>query len=133
MTYSNVEQRSLDFLTYSVSFWLKRIEDALFPVLPQPQYVQFNTSALLRTDAETDAKVDVQLIAGKILAPSEVRAKRNLPPMTDDQKKEADMVPLTVTPTGGAKALPALKTPPGPTATVPTQDMQDQQEGADGG
>lgn len=124
MTYSNVEQRNLDFLTYSLMFWLKRIEDAMFPLFPTQQYVRFNTSALLRLDAETQAKVDVQLIAGKIKAPSEVRESRNLPPMTDAQKAEADMVPLTVTPLGGAKALPALKDVPGPVAPVPADDTQ---------
>jgi HK97 family phage portal protein len=122
MTYTNVEQRNLDFLTFGVSFWLKRIEDALFPLLPQPQFVRFNPANLLRTDAETQAKVDVQLIAGKILTPTEVRMQRNMPPMTDAQKKEADLVPLTITPTGGPKALPAEKTPPGTPAPTPADD-----------
>jgi HK97 family phage portal protein len=124
MTYANVEQRQLDFFTLGVSFWLKRIEDAFFPFLPQPQYVAFNPMALLRTDAETQAKVWIQLLAGKVVAPSEVRAEYNRPPMTDEQKAEADMVPLTVTPLGGAKALPGLKQPPGPVAPVPPSDDQ---------
>lgn len=112
MTYSNVEQRSIDFLTYSVSFWLKRLEDALFPLLPQPQFVRFNTEALLRTDAETQAKVDVQLTAGRISTTSEIRAKRGLPPLTDEQIAEMNWVPqLTINPNGGAKALPAAPTP----------------------
>lgn len=123
MTYANVEQRNLDFLTYSIAFWLKRIEDAFFPLLPRPQYAKFDVDQLLRTDVETTARVDVQLIAAKIKTPSEVRNDRGLPPMTDDQKAEADMVPLTVTPTGGAKALPALKEPPGPVAPVPADDQ----------
>jgi len=124
MTYANVEQRSLDFLTYAVSFWLKRIEDAFFPLLPEPQYVRFNTSALLRTDAETQAKVDVQLLAGKVKTPTEVRAERDMPPMTDAQKAEADLVPLTITPTGAPKALPALKQNPGEPAVIPAGDQQ---------
>ena len=128
MTYSNVEQRSLDFLLYAVQPWLKRIEDAVFPLLPMPQYVKFNTTALLRTDAETQAKIHVQQVAGKIKVPSEIRAEMDLPPMTDAQKAEADMVPLTVTPLGGAKALPGIANPPGPTAAVPAGD--DAQEGA---
>lgn len=124
MTYANREQRAIDYATYTVAPWLKRIEDAYFPMLPKPHYVAFDEANLLRTDAETQAKVDVQMIAGKIVVPSEVRARRNMPPMTDAQKKEADMVPLTVTPLGGAKALPALKEPPGPTAPVPADDSQ---------
>lgn len=124
MTYANVEQRSLDFLTYAVSFWLKRIEDAVAVLLPGTQYVRFNTAALLRTDAETQAKVDNMHLAGKTRTPSEFRERDGLPPMTDAQKVEADMVPLTITPQGAAKALPALKAPPGPEAAVPAADMQ---------
>ena len=124
MTYANVEQRSLDFLTYGVAFWLKRIEDAISIELVQPQYVKFRVQDLLRTDAETQAKIAVQHLAGKVLTPTEVRATLGLPPMTPDQQKEADMVPLTITPLGGAKALPGIKTPPGPASTDPANDPQ---------
>ena len=110
MTYSSVEQQGIDFLTYSVSFWLKRIEDSYFDLLPGPQFVRFDTSALLRTDAETQAKVEAIQIASKVRAPSEVRESHNQPPMTDDQKKEVDMTGLTVSPTGTVKpAPPGLK------------------------
>jgi HK97 family phage portal protein len=111
MTYSNVEQRSLDFLTYGVSMWMRRIEDAFFPLLPQPQYVQFDTSALLRTDAETQAKVRVTYVAGKVLPPSRILTEMAQPPLTDDEKAELELVPLTVTPTGMPKALPNPGTP----------------------
>lgn len=127
MTYANREQRAIDFRTYCLGFWLKRIEDAYFPLLPRPQYAKFNESNLIRTDAETQAQVDVILLAGKVKAPSEIRAERNLPPMTEAQKAEADMVPLTITPKGGAKALSGIKEPPGPVAPVPA----DEQGGAD--
>lgn len=115
LTYTNVEQRSLDFLTYGVSFWLKRIEDAFFGLLPQPQFVQFNTTALLRTDAQTQAEVDVLHVAGKIRAPSEIRTDHNWAPFTQAEKEELELVPLTVQPTGRPKAT---TTPPTP-ATVP--------------
>ena len=120
MTYANVEQRSLDFLTYAVSFWLKRIEDAVFTLLPGAQFVRFNTSALLRVDAQTQATVDNMHLAGKLTVPSEIRAREGLAPFTPAQMAEADMVPLTITPNGGAKALPM----PGSTAPVPTADLQ---------
>lgn len=122
MTYSNVEQRSLDFLVHCIQPWLQRLEQAIGALLPSNVYVKFDTSALLRTDAETQAKVHVQLLAGKVLTPTEVRASYDLPPMTPSQKIEADMVPLTVTPMGGAKALPALKEPPGAAAPDPAND-----------
>ena len=111
MTYSNVEQRSIDFLTYGVSMWLRRIEDAFFPLLPQQQFVQFDTSALLRTDAETQAKVRVTYVAGKVMPPSRILREMNEPPLTDAEKQELELVPLTVTPTGMPKALPNPGTP----------------------
>jgi phage portal protein BeeE len=124
MTYANVEQRSLDFLVHCVQPWLRRLEDALSSLLPADQYVRFDTGALLRTDAETQAKVHIQLLAGKVVTPTEVRASYQMPPMTPDQQAEADMVPLTITPLGGAKALPAIKLPPGPAAPDPANDPQ---------
>jgi HK97 family phage portal protein len=112
LTYSNVEQRSLDFLTYGVQFWLKRIEDAFFDLLPQPQFVQFNTKVMLRTDAETQSKVDAIDIAAKMIAPSEKRTARNLPPLTQQQKEELELIPLTINPgTGLPKSLPQPPTP----------------------
>lgn len=117
MTYSNREQRALDFKVFGVGFLLKRIEDALSSVMPQQQYVKFDLSELLRTDVETDTKVDVQLVAGHIVAPSEIRTKRGMPPMTQAQKEESELVPLQVTPAGTPKALPGVtKVPNDPNA-----------------
>lgn len=124
LTYANVEQRQLDFLTLGVQFWLKRIEDSVSPLFSRPQYARFDTAALLRVDAETQAKVDNQHLAGKTRTPTELRQRDGLPPMTADQKAEVDLVPLTVTPLGGVKALPAIKDPGGPAATVPANDQE---------
>jgi len=109
LTYASVEMRGISFLTYSLSWWLKRIEDAMFPLMPQAAFVKFDTEALLRTDAETSAKTTVQYLAGKVITPTEARAKRNMAPMTLDQRKESNMVPLSITPLGAAKAEPNLK------------------------
>ena len=112
MTYSNREQRSLDFLVYSLSPWLKRIEDALAPLLPGQQFVKFNVSALLRTDVETQTKVFLQLMAGHALTPTEVRAEIGRDPLTALQLAEIEAVPITATPLGGVKARPAVGVAP---------------------
>ena len=52
-TYANVEQRSLDFLTYTIGPWLARIETALTDLVARGSYVKFNTGALLRTDLKS--------------------------------------------------------------------------------
>jgi HK97 family phage portal protein len=122
MQYTNVQARGLDFLTYSVGHWLKRFEDAMFSLLPGTQYVKFNPSVLLRTDTHTQSQVDLLDLAGKIVTPSEIRARRGLDPMTEAQKAEADMVPLTISPLGRPAALPALHDPVGPVAPVPATE-----------
>jgi HK97 family phage portal protein len=111
MQYSNTEQRGIEFLTYSLAHWLKRIEDAMRVLLPGSQFVKFNTHSLLRLDAETQAKVDIQRLAGKIVSPSELRARDGLDPMTEAQKQEVDMVPMTVGPAGRVVGIPTTDAP----------------------
>lgn len=106
MTYANVEQRSIDFLTFSVQFWLKRIEDSCATLLPSTQITKFDVRPLLRTSAEDAAKVDNMRVAGKIMTPDEIRARYNLPPLTPEQIKLLDLVPMIATPLGGMKGLP---------------------------
>ena len=72
-TYQNVEQASLNFLTYTVAPWLRRIEVALSKVLPNGVDLAFDTSALLRTDALTRARVQQMDISSGILSPNEAR------------------------------------------------------------
>lgn len=120
MTYANREQRAIDYATYTVSPWLKRLEDAYFPMLPAPHYVSFNEANLLRTDAETQAKVRVTYVAGKVMPPSRILKQMNEPPLTDAEKVELELVPLTVTPTGMPKALPK---PPSPETSPDTPNV----------
>jgi HK97 family phage portal protein len=131
MTYANMEQKSLDFLTFSLSPWLKRIEDAFFPLLPGQQFVKFRTEDLLRTDAHTRAQVDMFEIASKVRTPTEIRADHGWPPMTEAQKAEANMVPLGIGPLSRPTATPALKENPGPVAPVSIGDQQG--DGSTGG
>lgn len=123
MQYSNTEQRGLEFLTYTLGHWLRRIEDAVSALLPNGQFVRFNTHSILRLDAETQAKVDLERVAAKVVAPSEIRARDGLDPMTDDQKAEVEMLPLqisasgrvtgNVTPTSDEANVPATESPTG--------------------
>lgn len=53
MTYSNVEQRALDFLTYPIYPWVVRFEQVLTSLTPRPQYVKLNVDALVRVDLQT--------------------------------------------------------------------------------
>ncbi len=105
MSYSNREQRSLDYLTYSVQPWLTRLEAAFAQLMPGKQHVRFDTSVLLRTDLETRMKATAIGIASHQLLPDEARAMGDLPPFTEAEKALADLVPMTVTPSGLPKSL----------------------------
>lgn len=50
MTYSNVQDRDIQLLKYSVGRWLRRVERVLYDFLPRPQYAVFNRDALLETN-----------------------------------------------------------------------------------
>lgn len=102
MTYSNVEQRAIDFLTYSIQPWLTRIESALSALLPGGRHVRFDTSTLLRTDLQTLVTANAIAIASKQMTPDEAREKLDKPPLTDEQKNILDLVPLTVNPANGS-------------------------------
>lgn len=119
MTYANVEQRSIDFLTYSVQPWLHRIETALGTLLPGKRHVRFDTSVLLRTDLMTRMKATAIGIASHQLLPDEARALSNLPPFTDAEKALADLIPMTVTPNGLPKALPGSAPAGEPSSAAP--------------
>lgn len=112
MTYSNREQRSLDYLTYSVQWWLTLLEGAFEAMMPGKQHARFDTSVLLRTDLETYMKSMAIGVAAKVTTPDEVRAGAplDLPPLTEAQKAVLDLIPLDVRPTGTPASAP-LKNP----------------------
>lgn len=123
LTYASVEQRSIDFLIYAVQPWLRRLEDAMFPLFSPLTSVQFDTSVLLRTDAETSAKIMIQKLAGRVTAPSEERHGLNMAPMTEAQRIESNMVPLTINPLGTVKGSVNLKDLPGGVPQTPHGDQ----------
>jgi HK97 family phage portal protein len=60
MTYSNVEQESIEFVRYSLTPWLRRIELAISndaDLAFQRQFVKFEIDGLLRADAKTRAEI----------------------------------------------------------------------------
>ncbi len=93
ITYANVEQRGLDFLTYTMQRWLTWWERKLGGCLPGGQYVKFDLSPLLRTDILTRWTVNHAMIASRIMTQDEVRQGEDLPPLTPEQKAEINAVP----------------------------------------
>lgn len=104
ITYANVEQRGLDFLTYCLQRWITWWERKLGNLLPPGQYVKFDLSPLLRTDILTRWVVNYAQVTSRIMTQDEVRSGEDLPPLTDAQKAEINAVPQV-------DLLPPLKPP----------------------
>jgi HK97 family phage portal protein len=87
LTYANVEQRALDFLTFGLRPWLVRLEVALSELLSSTTTVKFNAAALVRTDLLTRYQAHESAIRAGWKLRSEVRAVEDLPPIPgiDDQ------------------------------------------------
>jgi len=81
LTYATVEGRALDFVKFSLTPWIVRLEKAISDLLPRGQTVKFNVNALLRgTTKERYDAHKVALDAG-FMTIGEVRQLEDLPPM----------------------------------------------------
>ena len=85
-TYSNVEQGSLNFLTYTLQPWLTRLEIAFSKILPYSVDVAFDPSSLLRLDALTKANVQKIQIDSGVRNPNEARLQDGLPGYPEGDK-----------------------------------------------
>lgn len=81
ITYANVEARSIDLLTYTLSGWLVRIERALSRIRPRGRYVKFNADALLRVDTKTRYEAHTMAIRSGMASPDERRSLEDQPPI----------------------------------------------------
>ena len=81
ITYANITQRRLDFLTFSVQGWLTRFENALSPLLPGRQHVRFDTSALIRMTPMDQAIVADKYVKTGVVTINKVRADMGLEPV----------------------------------------------------
>ncbi|HEY0249700.1 MAG TPA: phage portal protein [Gryllotalpicola sp.] len=91
VTYANVTQRNLQFLTINFQPVITRREKFISRnLLPAPRHMKFNSRALLRLDPKAQAELLIAEVAGRVRAPSEARALMNLQPFTPDQLAEFD-------------------------------------------
>lgn len=97
-TYANVEQGSLNFLTYTLQPWITRLEIAFSNILPPNLDVEFDPSSLLRLDALTKANVQKIQIDSGTRNPNEARNQDGL---EDYEGGDKFVVP-------GAKPAPAV-------------------------
>lgn len=98
LTYANIEQRSLDLLTYSVDPWLVRLERILTTLLPAGRNVKFNRKGLLRSDLLTRYQAHEIALRNRMGTVNEARAEEDLPPLEggDELPAEANPAPPPV-------------------------------------
>jgi HK97 family phage portal protein len=93
VTYANREQRVQDFLTFTLSPWLARVEEALSALLPPDHVLRFRTGGLLRADIQTryavyeaSARISQMTDGAMPLTVDEMRALEDLPPLPRDEE-----------------------------------------------
>lgn len=98
MTYTNVEQRSLNLLTYTLDPWLVRIEEAVSSLLPVDWTFRFERKGLLRTDALTRFRIHEIALRNSVETVNEVRALEGLAPVPwgDDPRPNTTTAPTPV-------------------------------------
>lgn len=85
-TNNNIEQQSLEFVMYTLTPWLKRIEQEINAqlLIDQPDYfAEFNVDSLLRGDAKGRAEALAVRWRHGTLSPDEWRAKEGDNPLPD--------------------------------------------------
>lgn len=85
MTYANVEQQQINFVMFTLRPWLVLLETAFSALLPDRQYVKFNSDALIRADLKTRwevNKIRFDMGAANI---DEIRAQEDQPPLPNGQ------------------------------------------------
>lgn len=100
LTYSNIEQRSLDLLTYAVDPWLVRVERALTGLLPLGEVVKFNRGALVRTDLLTRYKAHAIALRNQFKVIDEIRDLEDMGPVPWGATPSTD-APANHDPSGG--------------------------------
>jgi HK97 family phage portal protein len=78
ITYANLEQRAMGFLTFTMYRWIKRWEMDLGACMPPGLYVKFDTDALQRVDFLTQWTGLHMAIGSRIMTQAEGREKADL-------------------------------------------------------
>lgn len=99
MTYANVEQQSINFVMFTLRPWLVVLESAFSALLPDRQYVKFNSDALIRADLKTRWEVNQIRVTMGAANIDEIRAQEDLPPLPNGQGQQYGPQPAAITPT----------------------------------
>jgi len=98
-TFSNIEQQSLDFLQFTLTPWLRRIEQSIVRDViadTTDDVVEFDTRTLLRGDAASRSAYYTSLFNLGCLSVNEIRAAESMNPVDggDQRFVQLNMQPL---------------------------------------
>ena len=100
---SNIEHQSIDFVKFSLSPWLKRIEQAISLQLFSPgerkrYFAEFKTDAMLKGDTKSRYEAYEVAIRSGWMSINEVRGLENLNPVEggDEHYLQMQMVPISM-------------------------------------
>ncbi len=99
LTYTNVQDRGVHLLTYSVGKWLRRLERLLSEFLPRPQYVRLDRDALLETSTLQRYQAYQAALSNGWRTINEVRGDEDMPPVPWGDKPLALSTPAAPAPT----------------------------------
>jgi phage portal protein BeeE len=98
MTYANVEQQQINFVMFTLRPWLVLLESSFSALLPDRQYVKFNSDALIRADLKTRWEVNqIRLNVGAANV-DEIRAQEDEPPLPNGQGQKYGPAALPTAP-----------------------------------
>lgn len=109
-TFSNIEHQSIDFVKFSLTPWLRRIEQAISLQLfsskeRNKHYAEFATEGMLRGDTKSRYESYRVAIQSGWLSINEVRSLENMSPVQggDEHYLQMQMVPIGESSKGGEK------------------------------
>jgi HK97 family phage portal protein len=102
MTYANVEQQQINFVMFTLRPYLVVLETAFSALLPDRQYVKFNSDALIRADLKTRWEVN--------------QIRTTMGAASIDEIREQEDQPLLPNGQGAKFAVPAATPPALPAA-----------------
>lgn len=82
------DSRSLDYVKYSLRFWLTRFEDALYSLLPNDIRAEWNVDALLRGDRASRYAGYSQARAGSWMTVNDIREDDGQEPLDDPRAND---------------------------------------------
>jgi HK97 family phage portal protein len=107
LTYATQEQNSLDFLTFALRPWLRKLEAAFTRLFPRGQVVKYDIGDLIRADAKTRAEIDRMSLGPNTpwREVNEIRADHDLPPISTPQPAPQPVLPVASKTINGARPL----------------------------